>query len=192
MFQNRPFLGQVSIQPGTGFNSGPPWAPTSGIPGAPPPAGFPSTSESVSAPGGAKECYDCGFYGIRKMTAAEKYSYENTTGRICTKIPASDPRCRSAMGQATPAPSGGADFSVTPEAQTVPAQRFEFPTFLPPPYAYPPVPPPPGKMICKKLVKESEDAGQDVFECTQEPPPPAPPMTVVTRYPLFFLQPMGF
>lgn len=38
-----------------------------------------------------------------------------------------------------------------------------YPVYTPPP------PPAPARLICRKLEKESEDAGSDVFECSQQP-----------------------
>jgi hypothetical protein len=43
------------------------------------------------------------------------------------------------------------------------------------PYSYPYVQPPAGKFICRKLEEETEEAGEDVFECEVEDS--GPPVT---------------
>lgn len=43
-------------------------------------------------------------------------------------------------------------------------QYYNYPIYTPPP------PPAPSRMICRKLEKESEQEGKDVFECESEAP----------------------
>lgn len=203
---NAPFLGQVSIAPGTGFANTPIYWRGGYGPAPAAPAGAPMTREIVD-PGGwetTKHCYQMPDGSFRSVSMAQAEAMrvsgidlEPTDFRNCeglkavtapvTSVMAGRKASRRLLGQNG---SPGSDVSVSPIVHNgggLPPQNLEFP-FWPPAWGYPQlypnyVPPPNQRLICRKLEAESAAEGRDVMECHYEAVTPPGQQAFVT-YPV--------
>lgn len=203
-----PFLGQVSIAPGSGFGNTPIYWRGGYGPAAPAPAGAPMTREIVD-PGAwttTHHCYQMPDGSFRTLSMADAEAMK----RSGVNIQPSDFRsCEGLKGVTAPVTSvmaghhmgQASDVSVTPTVHNgggFSPQNLEFSFWRqrwPYPQLYPNYIAPPlsnQRMICRKLEAQSAAEGRDVLECHYEPvvAPAVAPQQAFYTYPVTRLFPI--